>query len=77
MKLTLEEKLACVGHPVLRWMMDNLSIRTNSAGIIKPDKKKSTEKIDGVVDTIMVLERAIHYGGTGNFVYDARGLLIP
>ena len=28
MKLTLEQKLAHGGHPVLRWMMDNIYIRT-------------------------------------------------
>ena len=34
------------GHPVLRWMMDNIFIRTDPAGNIKADKEKSTEKID-------------------------------
>ena len=29
------------------------------AGNIKPDKEKSTEKIDGVVATIMALDRAL------------------
>ena len=46
-------------HPVLRWMMDNIFIKTDPAGNIKPDKEKSTEKIDGVVATIMALDRAI------------------
>ena len=45
MKLTLEEKLAHGGHPVLRWMMDNIFIRTDPAGNIKPDKEKSTEHL--------------------------------
>ena len=77
MKLTLEEKLAHGGHPVLRWMMDNIFIRTDPAGNIKPDKEKSTEKIDGAVATIMALDRAIRCGGeTGSSVYDDRGLLI-
>lgn len=76
MKLTLEEKLAHGGHPVLRWMMDNIFIRTDPAGNIKPDKEKSTEKIDGAVATIMALDRAIRGGGTSNSVYDGRGLLI-
>ena len=59
MKLVLEQKIVHGGHPVLRWMMDNIFIRTDSAGNIKPDKEKSTEKIDGVVATIMALDRAI------------------
>ena len=45
MKLVLEEKIAHGGHPVLRWMMDNIIIRTDPAGNIKPDKEKSTEKL--------------------------------
>lgn len=40
-------------------MMDNIFVRTNSAGNIKPDKEKSTEEIDGAVATIMVVARAI------------------
>ena len=35
MKLTLEQKLAHNGHPVLRWNMDNIFVRTDSAGNIK------------------------------------------
>ncbi len=44
MKLVLEGKLAHGGHPVLRWMMDNIFIRSDPAGNIKADKEKSTEK---------------------------------
>ncbi len=77
MKLTLEQKIAHGGQPVLRWMMDNIFIRTDPAGNIKPDKEKSTEKIDGAVATIMALDRAIRCGGeTNTSVYDGRGLLI-
>lgn len=76
MKLTLEKKISHGGHPVLRWMMDNIFIRTDPAGNIKPDKAKSTEKIDGVVATIMALDRAIrNEGETGDSIYDERGLL--
>ena len=76
MKLVLEQRIAHVGHPVLRWMMDNIFIRTDPAGNIKPDKEKSTEKIDGAVATIMALDRAIRCGNdTAESVYDSRGLL--
>ena len=77
MKLTLEQKLAHGGHPVLRWMMDNIYIRTDPAGNIKADKEKSTEKIDGAVATIMALDRALRCGNTSSgSVYDDRGILI-
>ncbi|MCR4443521.1 MAG: phage terminase family protein [Peptococcaceae bacterium] len=70
-KLTLEEKIAHGGHPVLRWMMDNIFIRTDPAGNIKPDKEKSTERIDGAVALIMALDRAIRCGcDMGASVYE-------
>jgi phage terminase large subunit-like protein len=77
MRLTLEGRLAHGGNPVLRWMADNIFIRTDPAGNIKPDKEKSTEKIDGAVALIMALDRAIRNENaqTGS-VYDTRGLLI-
>lgn len=76
MKLVLEQKIAHGGHPVLRWNMDNIYIRTDPAGNIKTDKEKSTEKIDGAVATIMALDRAIRCGNDhGASVYDERGIL--
>ena len=78
MKLALEGKLAHGGHPVLVWMVDNIHVRTDPAGNIKPDKQKSTDKIDGIVATIMTLNRAIRCGNTpeASSVYDSRGLLV-
>lgn len=76
-KLTLEGKIAHGGHPVLRWNVDNITIRTDPAGNIKADKEKSTEKIDGAIATIMGLARALVCGqGTGESIYDSRGLLV-
>jgi phage terminase large subunit-like protein len=77
MKLTLERKLAHAGHPVLRWMMDNVFIRTDPAGNQKMDKEKSTEKIDGAVATVMAFDRAIRCGNDNSAsVYDKRGIVI-
>jgi len=77
MKLTLEEKIAHGGHPVLRWMMDNIYVKTDPAGNIKPDKEKSTERIDGAVALIMALDRALRHGGENvSSVYDERGILL-
>lgn len=79
MKLTLEQRIAHGGHPVLRWMMDNIFIKKDPAGNEKPDKEKSTEKIDGAVATIMALDRAIRCGNDSDpSVYDVggRGLLL-
>lgn len=57
-------------------MMDNIYIRTDPAGNIKPDKEKSAEKIDGAVATVMALDWANRCGNdAGESVYDSRGLL--
>ncbi len=73
MKLVLEKRLAHGGNPVLRWMMDNIYVKTDPAGNIKPDKEKSTDRIDGAVALIMALDRAIR-NETKSSVYDARGI---
>ncbi|MFH1739831.1 MAG: terminase TerL endonuclease subunit, partial [bacterium] len=73
LKLTLGKKLRHGGHPVLRWMADNVTVKQDPAGNVKPDKSKSTEKIDGVVALIMGLDRALR--SEGGSVYDERGLL--
>ena len=58
-RLVLDERLIHGGNPVLRWMFENVYIETDAAANIKPSKKKSREKIDGAVATIMALDRAI------------------
>lgn len=42
-------------NPVLRWMASNVTTEQDAAGNIKPSKKKSTERIDAIVATIMAL----------------------
>ena len=77
MKLTLKKKIAHGGHPVMRWMADNIFIRTDPAGNIKADKEKSTEKIDGVIALIMALDCAIRCGNDMSAsIYDERGILL-
>jgi phage terminase large subunit-like protein len=61
------------GHPVLKWMMDNIYVRIDPAGNIKLDKEKSTEKIDGAVALIMALDRAIRYL-TEESIYEKHGM---
>ena len=75
MKLVLEKRIAHGGDPVLSWMMDNVHVKTDPAGNIKPDKEKSTERIDGAVAMIMALDRAIRNGNKDS-VYDERGILL-
>lgn len=58
-KLVLGRKLHHGGNPVLRWMMSNVAIKQDPAGNIKPDKAKSTDRIDGVVAAIMAVGRGV------------------
>jgi len=58
----------------LSWMMSNVIMSEDPAGNIKPDKKKSTEKIDGVVALLMGLDRAIRHNNEAS-VYEERGIL--
>ena len=62
-------------HPALDWNMGNVIVDQDAAGNIKPNKKKSTEKIDGVVAMIMGFARATLRAGAGGSVYDESGLL--
>ena len=64
------------GHPVLKWMAQNVMMRQDPAGNIKPDKEKSVEKIAGIVATIMALDRYIRNKNDDGSVYDGRGILV-
>ena len=74
MTLVLGKKLIHDGNPILRWNVDNTIISTDSAENIKPDKQKATQRIDGVVATIMGLDRALRHEA-GPSVYARRGII--
>ena len=63
------------GHPVMRWMVSNVTVLQDPAGNLKPDKAKSGEKIDGVAAALMGIGRAI-VTDDGYSVYEGRGLLV-
>ena len=52
-KLVVSGKLRHGGHPVLRWMASNVAVELDAAGNLKPSKKRSTERIDGIVAAII------------------------
>jgi phage terminase large subunit-like protein len=74
LRLVLERNLHHGMQPVLRWMADNMVVTQDPAGNVKPDKKRSREKIDGMVALIMALDRALRNEESGS-VYDERGLV--
>lgn len=74
-KLLMEGNIIHGGNPVLKWMAGNVVMRQDPAGNIKPDKEKSVEKIDGIVASIMALDRCIRNGTDSGSVYDERGVI--
>jgi phage terminase large subunit-like protein len=75
-KLLIEGKITHGGNPVLKWMAGNIVMHQDPAGNIKPDKEKSVEKIDGIVATIMALDRCVRNANNSGSVYDSRGILV-
>ncbi len=76
-RLLMEGQIIHAGHPVLRWMAGNVVIETDAAENIKVTKAKSKEKIDGIVASIMALDRCLrNEGEPQGSVYDERGLLM-
>lgn len=47
------------GNPVARWQAGNAVTRSDPAGNLKIDKQRSPEKVDGIVASVMALDRAL------------------
>lgn len=73
-RLTLDRRLDHGGHPVLRWCAGNVAIATDAAGNIKPDKQNSTERIDGIVATVMGIGAALATQPEGPSIYETQGI---
>lgn len=75
-RLVLSGQIAHGGHPILRWMASNVCVSQDPAGCLKPDRSKSTEKIDGIVSLIMAIGRAIVQPEVPRSAYETRGFLV-
>jgi phage terminase large subunit-like protein len=73
-KLVLGGLLEHPGNDVLDWMFGNVAIEQDAAANIKPSKKKSSEKIDGISALITALARAIKQQQPKKSVYENRGI---
>jgi phage terminase large subunit-like protein len=58
-RLLLAGSLIHGGTPVLRWMVGNAAVEQDAAGNRKVSKRKSRERIDGVVALVMALARGM------------------
>ena len=64
------------GNPLLRWALDNVSIKSDSNGNAKPSKSFSTGRIDPLVALIDALGPALTERKTKKSVYETRGAII-
>lgn len=62
------------GHPVLRRHAQAVAVEQDAAGNIKPSKKYSTQRIDGIAGLTMALGIAAHDVGPQRSIYETRGL---
>lgn len=63
------------GHPVLRWMAANVAVEQDAAGNVKPSKRRSRDKIDGIVALVMAVDRLTRYLHEPS-VYDSEGIFV-
>lgn len=56
-QLVGEGRLWHGNHPVMNWMAGNVALDRNVAGLRLPSKKRSGEKIDGIVAAVMALSQ--------------------
>ena len=68
-------KIVHDGNPVMDWQVGHCVVDVDPAGSIKPNKKKSRHKIDGIVASIMAVGRAIATPPPKPSVYKRRGVL--
>jgi phage terminase large subunit-like protein len=74
-KLVRAGEIAHGNNPVLRWNASNVTIRNDPSGAIKPDKERSTEKIDGITALINAIARMIRDEDYRS-IYETRGILM-
>lgn len=74
LRLVMAHKINHGGNVVLTWNADNLVCEDKGNENVLPSKKKSTERIDGVVALIIALSVAIRQPEIRESVYETRGV---
>ena len=73
-RLVVSGKLCHGSNPCLAWQANNVTVKHDPAGNIKPDKGQQTHKIDGIAASIIALARASLWDGGS--VYEEEGILV-
>jgi phage terminase large subunit-like protein len=75
LRLLQDGKIRHGGNPVLRWMASNMALQQDPAGNLKPDRKGSGDKIDGMVALVMALGTWMRQPREQASVYETRGMV--
>lgn len=71
-RMILDSELTHESCPLMRWMLGNVVLDVSSEGMVRPNKRKSGEKIDGIVATIMAVSEYLH-----SFIEEEDDTLLP
>lgn len=73
-ELVIKRQLHHGNNPVLRWQAGNAAVESDPAGNLKPNKAKSSARIDGIVTGVMAVGRAsLQEDTTSVYESDDRG----
>lgn len=74
-RAVIDGRLSHGGNPVLRWMASSCVVKTNGAGYMMPDRKRSRDKIDGIPAAVMAVagEMKSRFEADGPSIYETRG----
>jgi len=73
-RLVKRGELQHAGNPVLAWNASNAIVKKDEVGNLKPDKKRSRERIDGIVALCNAMGRAMVHD-TKPSIYEERGVI--
>jgi len=72
--LLLQRLLSHDRNPIARWMAANVSLEFDVNENFRPSKKKSAEKIDGIVMSVMALGLSMTQPAPKQSVYETRSV---
>jgi phage terminase large subunit-like protein len=66
-RMVIDRRVNHGGNPVVRWMASNVVAEVNQDDLIRPSRRKSASKIDGVVALLMAIQRYLANEDEGDF----------
>lgn len=72
-RLLLEGRYLHGPNACLRWQVDNFAVEMDASGNVKPSKAKAGDKIDGLVASVMALDRVMR-ATTATSIYENQGI---